>query len=97
MRDTPDARVLDGNTAAGALSELFTAELTAALAECTGCRVRAVLADAVLFMDAPGLVLRCSGCDNVLIRLVVSEARRWLDMRGVAVLELTGSHGDVRR
>ena len=95
MNETSDARVLDGNTAAGVLSELFTVELTAALAECSGCRARAVLADAVLFVDAPGLVLRCSGCDNVLIRLVVSADRRWLDMRGVAVLELLAARSDV--
>lgn len=88
--DGPEVReVLDGNAAAGMLSEVFAVELTAAAVRCAGCDRLAALADAVTYLDAPGAVLRCRGCDGVLVRVVVAPDRRWLDMSGVAVLELT--------
>ena len=39
--------------------------------------------------DAPGLVLRCAGCDAVLLRLVSGGGRHWLDVRGLTYLEFT--------
>ena len=50
--------LLDGNAAAGALRDFFAVELTAALGQCDGCGHRAVLAEARLYTDAPGLVAR---------------------------------------
>ena len=89
MSDPTDASTaLDGNAAAGVLSSVFTAELTAAVARCLGCGRDAALADASFFVDAPGAVLRCRGCEAVLVRVVVAPGRTWLDLRGVAVLEL---------
>jgi phage FluMu protein Com len=88
VRDPRDL-ALDGNAAAGMLSEVFTVELTAALARCAGCERLSSLADAVTYLQAPGAVLRCRGCESVLVRVVVGPDRRWLDMTGVAVLELT--------
>jgi hypothetical protein len=90
---TDDARgaadqALDGNAAAGVLSEVFAVELTAAVARCAGCDRVGSLADAVTYLQAPGAVLRCRGCESVLVRVVVGPDRRWLDMTGVAVLEL---------
>jgi hypothetical protein len=80
--------VLDGNVAAGVLSEMFTVELTAAIAWCAGCGRGAALADTVSYVEAPGLVLRCRGCEHVMVRLVVGPQRRWLDLSGVTVLEM---------
>ena len=87
VRQGQDA--LDGNAAAGMLSEVFAVELTAAVARCAGCDRLGSLADAVAYLQAPGAVLRCRGCESVLVRVVVGPDRRWLDMTGVAVLELT--------
>ena len=42
-----------------------------------------------LYADAPGLVLRCPGCDAVLLRLVSGGGRRWLDVRGLAYLQFS--------
>jgi len=81
--------VLDGNAAAGALSEIFAIELTAAVAACAGCGRRAALADATSYQQAPGLVLRCRGCEHVMVRVVLGPDRRWVDLTGVAVLELS--------
>ena len=87
----PGDRALDGNAAAGALSEIFTVELTAAFAQCRGCGRRGPLAEATSYQQGPGLVLRCRGCAHVLVRVVVGPDRRWLDLAGVAVLELRPS------
>jgi hypothetical protein len=80
---------LDGNAAAGLLREVFAVDVTAARGECVGCGSTAPMAEARLFADAPGLVLRCAGCDGVLLRMVSGGGRRWLDVRGLAYLEFT--------
>jgi Family of unknown function (DUF6510) len=80
---------LDGNAAAGPLREVFAVDVTAARGECVGCGSTAPMAEARLFADAPGLVLRCAGCDGVLLRMVSGGGRRWLDVRGLAYLEFT--------
>ena len=79
---------LDGNVAAGVLGEVFTVDVTAAVDHCAGCGAVAVLADARVYVDAPGTVVRCSGCDAVLLRLVRAPDRAWLDRRGLAMLQL---------
>ena len=80
---------LDGNAAAGVLRELFAVDVTSAQGQCVGCGNTAPMAEALLFGDAPGLVLRCAGCDAVLLRLVSGGGRRWLDVRGLTYLEFT--------
>ena len=47
---------LDGNAAAGALGEVFAVDVTAAVGRCDGCGAVAVLAEARVFVDAPGAV-----------------------------------------
>ena len=37
---------------------------------------------------APGLVARCPGCDEVVLRLVRTPDRAWLDLRGIVALEI---------
>jgi Family of unknown function (DUF6510) len=80
---------LDGNGAAGALREVFALEVTTARGECRACGNVAALGEARAFMDAPGLVMRCRGCDSVLLVLVRGEGRYWLGSRGLAWLELS--------
>ncbi len=86
-----DAVHLDGNAAAGELRQVFAVDLTAAVGECTGCGRTGELATALLYLRAPGLVLRCPGCDGVLLRLVTAPGRMWLDMGGLRCLQLTTS------
>ena len=82
-------RHLDGNAAAGVLREVFAVDVTAARGQCVGCGSTAPMAEARLFADAPGLVLRCAGCDGVLLRMVSGGGRRWLDVRGLAYLQFS--------
>jgi hypothetical protein len=83
-----DELTLDGNAAAGALQEVFALEVTAATGTCSGCGATAPLGSLVAYVHAPGVVLRCRGCNSVMIRVVRGDDRCWLDLRGVRSLEL---------
>jgi uncharacterized protein DUF6510 len=78
---------LDGNAAAGWLADVFRPDVTAAMGECAGCGRRAPLADVNVFGGDIGLVLRCVACESVLLRMVRTPERAWLDLRGLTVLE----------
>jgi Family of unknown function (DUF6510) len=79
---------LDGNAAAGALSEVFALELTAARGCCRSCGNVAFMAEALAFVDAPGVVLRCRACEQELVVLVRADNRYVVSLSGVAWLEL---------
>lgn len=79
---------LDGNAAAGVLGQVFALEVTAAGSACAGCGTRTQLGAAHAYVHAPGIVLRCPGCGGVLVRIVCSGDRAWLDLTGVRYLEL---------
>lgn len=80
---------LDGNALAGALGEVFAVDLTSAMGQCDSCGARAAMAQAHVFMDGPGAVARCQNCGQVLLRLVHTEDRAWLDLRGISSLEIS--------
>jgi hypothetical protein len=82
---------LDGNAAAGALSELFAVDVTAAVAQCNGCGQTAVFAESRVYADAPGMVARCAGCDTVLLRVVTTPTSTYLDLRGLTYLRVPNS------
>jgi Family of unknown function (DUF6510) len=79
---------LDGNAAAGVLQEVFVRDATVAIGVCATCGARGELGGAHLYVHAPGLVLRCRVCQAVLMRIVEAGSRRFLDVRGIASLEL---------
>jgi hypothetical protein len=78
---------LDGNAAAGVLGEVFAFDVTAAVGRCAGCGRSGCLAEALVYATGPGLVVRCAGCEAVLVRLVTDDGRAWLDMQGVSALQ----------
>ena len=63
---TSDAHV-DGNALAGALMELFGREMTDARSRCAGCGAINRLGGLVVYDRAPGAVVRCPGCDAVIL------------------------------
>ena len=79
---------LDGNGAAGRLSEVFALELTEARGRCDHCGNVAALGEARAYLDAPGVVIRCRGCDSILLVLVHGGDRYWLGVQGMTWLEL---------
>jgi Family of unknown function (DUF6510) len=78
---------LDGNAAAGELSEVFTLDVTTAVATCAGCGMTGPLATAMLYEAGMGAVLRCPSCDAVLLRYARGGGELRLEMRGVRVLQ----------
>jgi hypothetical protein len=80
---------LDGNAAAGMLNEVFAVDITAAIGQCNGCGRTGVFAETRVYLDAPGMVARCRGCDNVLIRVVTTPTDTYLDLRGLTYLRLS--------
>jgi hypothetical protein len=83
------AAYLDGNVLGGTLGEVFAVDVTAAVGRCASCGVAGPLGAAPVYPDAPGLIARCPACGEVILRLVRSADRAWLDLRGVTVLELS--------
>lgn len=79
---------LDGNAAAGELSRIFGIDVTGAEGQCAHCGSTRRFAEARLYMRAPGLVARCPVCEHVLLRLVSTRQRVFLDVRGMTYLGL---------
>ncbi|MFL5920119.1 MAG: DUF6510 family protein [Gaiellaceae bacterium] len=86
---TVEERVLDGNAAGGLLLELFGVELTAAPCVCGGCGAREEVARLDVYVDCPGVVIRCRHCGAVMITIVRGPARTWVDLGGTRRLELS--------
>lgn len=90
-QDYPKMDYLDGNAAAGLFSEIFSVDITIARGQCESCGNQAVVADARMYPDDHGMVLRCSVCENVLLRVVQTETSYCLDLRGLSFLEFFAS------
>ena len=82
---------LDGNAAAGELSKIFVMDVTTAEGQCSHCGATKRFAEAHVYMQGPGIVARCSVCEQVLLRLVDVRQRVLLDVRGMTYLSLDTS------
>jgi hypothetical protein len=81
-------RTLDGNALGGLLDDVFAFEITTARCTCAGCGAVRDVGALRVYANAPGVVVRCPGCEDVVLRFVRDDRDRvWLDMRGVRVLE----------
>jgi hypothetical protein len=87
---------LDGNVAAGELSEVFTREVTTAIATCAGCGATGSVAAVRVYEAGPGTVLRCPECDAVLLRIVHAHGEIRMEMRGVRLLRWADPEGVTR-
>jgi len=79
---------LDGNAIGGLLLELFGIEMTTATGVCGSCGMSAHVAELHVYLRAPGTVVRCPRCESVLMRIVRSPRRTWIDLRGLRTLQL---------
>jgi hypothetical protein len=75
---------LDGNAGAGLLSEVFTPEATAAVIRCASCGAEGAVGGATVYANAPGLVIRCTHCSEVVMRFARIRGRLVADLHGVA-------------
>jgi hypothetical protein len=83
--------MLDANATAGLLYEIFGTEMTASPTECAHCGREGAIGTLLAFTLGPGIVLRCSGCENVVIRIVQTPEAIYLDARGAVYLRLARS------
>jgi DNA-directed RNA polymerase subunit RPC12/RpoP len=77
---------LDGNAIAGLLHEVFGSEMTVASGTCATCGATAVVAECVVYLQAPGTVARCRSCGSVLMVVVRGRAMNFVDLQGLAAL-----------
>jgi hypothetical protein len=78
---------LDGNAVGGLLREIFTVEMTSAEDTCAGCGQVHAVGSLEVYANAPGVVIRCPGCEQVMMRVVRGGGRIWLDLTGTRCLE----------
>ena len=74
--------VLDGNAVAGTLAEIYGDDMTTVLAECASCGQVDHVGGLLAYVHAPGIVLRCTACSTVMIRIVQTPTGTLVDVRG---------------
>ena len=80
--------MLDANATAGLLYEIFGVEMTAAPTECANCGNEDEIGTLLAFTQGPGVILRCSTCEHVVLRIVQTPDEIILDARGAVYLRL---------
>lgn len=78
---------LDGNAIGGLLREVYGAEMTTARATCATCGATCQVAEAPVYLQAPGAVMRCRSCTAVLLVVVRRRETNCVDTSGLAALE----------
>ena len=77
---------LDGNAIGGLLIDVFGADMTTATSTCAVCSNRSQVAELVVYLRAPGTVVRCRACGNVLMVFVKAHGMTSVDLPGLASL-----------
>ena len=88
-----DALRLDGNAAAGILSELFVPDLTAARATCAGCGADQAVGALLVYAPGMGTVMRCSSCEGVVLCITRTATQVWLDPTGARRIIIAAAQG----
>jgi hypothetical protein len=84
-----DANRVDGNAAGGILSELFVPDLTIARAKCAGCGTTRTIGALLVYAHGMGTVIRCPGCDRVVLRVSRTPTHMWLDATGATSIVIS--------
>lgn len=79
---------LDGNAAAGALRDVFARDVSDAMVTCRGCARQAAMAELLEYGHAMGIVLRCPGCEGVMLRFASSRGWVYVDGSGMSVIRM---------
>ena len=70
---------LDGNALAGPLFDYFGSEMTNVAGKCAHCGKPSQIAQLVVYSRAPGAVVRCPHCGNIVIVLATIRDRLRVD------------------
>lgn len=81
-----DAARLDGNAAAGILSEIFVSDLTVARAICANCGANRLFGALIVYAHGMGTIMRCPSCDAAVLRVARTRAHLQLDMTGASLV-----------
>ena len=90
MSDIEDegATRLDGNAAAGVLTQLFCGEPSGAVIICAGCGATAEIGALLAYGLEMGAILRCPQCDTAVLRVGAAGTMLWVDLRGAVSLRV---------
>ena len=80
---------LDGNAIGGMLEELFGRDMTTAQGRCAHCGARGPLAECVIYLGGPGIVVRCRACETLLMVFVRVRDFVCVDLGGLSEMEST--------
>jgi hypothetical protein len=83
-----DQQHLDGNAAGGVLRQIFAVEMTTAEVICAYCDAVGPIGAALVYATAMGTIIRCPGCDEVLMRIAHGPQRLWVDFSGTRLMQL---------
>jgi hypothetical protein len=86
--DTNRDLMMDANAVAGLLTEIFGMDMTAEPTECAHCGNQAEIGTLLAFIQGPGVVLRCSACSQIVLRIIQTPDAIYLDARGAVYLKL---------
>lgn len=81
---------LDGNAIAGLLHQVFGRDMTAVNGVCVSCGATRPMAELTVYLRAPGTVVRCASCEDVVMVLVTIRGITCVDLRGVVEPEPAG-------
>jgi hypothetical protein len=84
---------LDGNVLAGALSDVFSVDVTTAQTRCASCGDVAFLATAMVFVKPNTYVVRCHACEDVLFTVQLRSLGNRLDVGSLASLDFGAFDG----
>jgi len=82
---------LDGNAIGGLLMEVFGTEMTVAVGTCATCGSAGPVAECIVYLRAPGTVVRCRACASVLMVVIRRGEMNCVDLQGLARLEAPAS------
>jgi ribosomal protein S27E len=81
--------MVDGNAVAGILGEVFVHEMTSARVACKGCGEIEPIGAEHAYLQAPGIVLRCRHCEDVLLVVTHRGGRYLLGFQQLRWLEVS--------
>jgi hypothetical protein len=86
-----EAARLDGNAAAGMLSEIFVPDFTMARTTCAVCGATRLAGALLVYAHGMGMVMRCPSCDSVVMRVARTPTRLWFDLTGARLITIAAS------
>jgi phage FluMu protein Com len=78
--------MVDANAVAGLLERLFGGDMTAVPGQCAHCHTVSLVGAMHAYVRAPGTVIRCPACHEVVLRIVETSRTTYVDARGAAYI-----------